>query len=102
MPAKFQRHTSPEARKPPILMIIMCYRSLSFLVIGIYEIKNVKIWCEHILRTLLCSQFALTNMPSQFQGQTNPEARILPILMIIVWYSSLSLVVIGVSEVENV
>ena len=42
------------------------------------DFKNSKNYCGRPSRPWICSRFALTASPSQFQGQTRPEARIPP------------------------
>ena len=89
------------ARITTVLIIIVCYSSPSLLVIGISKVENVKMMHRRLLRPCLCNWLSLTDIPAQFQGQMNPKVRIPPILTIIVCYSSPSLLVIGISGVEN-
>lgn len=90
----FSGQTSPKVRIPPILPMIMCYCSPYLLVIRISDFNNAEISRGHLLRPLLCTRLALTDMSTQFPGQTSPEANIPSVLPMIVCYSSPSLLVI--------
>lgn len=84
------------------MLIIVCYISQSLLVIQISNVQNAGISHGHLLRPLRFSQLALMTMPPNFLGQTNLKARIPLILLILVGYSSPSLLVIWISNVQNV
>lgn len=56
------------------MMIILCCSSLSWLVIRISEVVNVKIQCVCLLRPFLCRWFSLEAMSAHFKGQTSHEA----------------------------
>ena len=56
----------------------MCYSSPSVLVMEIFEVEIVEIWCGRLLRPWLYSRLAHTAMPAHFQGHTSPKAGIPP------------------------
>jgi len=90
----FIGQTSPEAGKPPILPIFMCYSSPSFLVIWNFDLIFAKILSGRPLRPYLWSQLALMAKTTHFQGQTISRAGKPPILPIFMCYSSPSFLVI--------
>ncbi|KAG5570387.1 hypothetical protein H5410_060153 [Solanum commersonii] len=75
----FQSQTIPEADKPLILPIFVCYNLLSFLVI-----RNSYLW----------SHLALTAKMAHFQGQTSLGKGKSHMLVIFMCYSSLSFLMI--------
>ena len=70
-------------------------------MIRIYKVKNAEYQCGYPLRPQLCYRLALTAMTANSKDQTSPKEFIPPILMIIVCYSSLSLLVIRIYEVKK-
>ena len=92
----FLRSNEPEARIPPILSMIMCYSSRLLLMMWIFYYKNDEISHGNQLTHWLYSCLALTTMQANFQGQASPEARVPPVLPMIVCYSSTALFVIRI------
>lgn len=88
------RSKEPRSALTPVLQIILCYSSPSLLVIRISEIKNAKLSRGHVLRLWLHKRLDLTNMHAHLKGQTSHEARIPPVLPMIMCYSLESLLMI--------
>lgn len=101
MPSSFKGKTSPEVCIPPILPMIACYSSHSFLVITISNLKKAKLSRGCFLRPCSCRRLALTAMQTHFQGQISPKVCIVTVIWMIVCYSSPSLFMIRISDFKN-
>ena len=73
MTAHFQGQTIPQACIHPILLMIMCYNSISIFMIWNLDFKNAKISRGRPLRPFLYRRFALTTISAHFQVQMRAE-----------------------------
>ena len=82
----FEGQTSPKASIPLISTIFVCYRKPFFGWSG-FQRQKCQFFLKRPSSPCLCIRLALTVLPTNFEGQTSPEASIPLISTIFVCYS---------------